>query len=69
MTVGDRGRATMDMTVGDGVGEGVARAEAVPLRVSSVLPLVAGLVALLVLGVWIPGGLNQLIMHSIGAIT
>jgi hydrogenase-4 component F len=63
---------TADMTVGDratdSVGESVARAEAVPLRASSVLPLLAGLAALLVLGVWIPGALNQLIMHSIGAI-
>ena len=33
------------------------------------LPLVAGIAALLLLGVWIPGGLNSLIMHSIGAIT
>jgi hydrogenase-4 component F len=33
------------------------------------LPLVAGMLALLVLGLWIPGGLNDLIMRSIGAIT
>jgi hydrogenase-4 component F len=32
-------------------------------------PLVAGMLALLVLGLWVPGGLNDLIMHSIGAIT
>jgi hydrogenase-4 component F len=32
------------------------------------VPLVAGIAALLLLGVWIPGGLNDLIMHSIGAI-
>ena len=32
------------------------------------IPLVAGVGALLLLGVWIPGGLNTLIMHSIGAI-
>ena len=31
-------------------------------------PLVVGLAALLVLGLWIPGGLDTLIMHSIGAI-
>jgi hydrogenase-4 component F len=75
-------RTTADMTVGhvDRVGDrdpdpgsdnnaSRARAEALPLRVTSALPLLAGLAALLVLGVWIPGGLNQLIMHSIGAIT
>jgi hypothetical protein len=32
-------------------------------------PLVAGLGLLLLLGVWIPGGLNQLIMNSIRAIS
>jgi hydrogenase-4 component F len=32
-------------------------------------PLVVGLAALLLLGLWIPGALNHLIMHSIGAIT
>jgi hydrogenase-4 component F len=68
MTVGERVGATADIRLDDREDDGVARAEAVPLRVSSVLPLLAGLVALLVLGVWIPGGLNRLIMHSIGAI-
>ena len=32
-------------------------------------PLLAGMALLLVLGVWIPGGLDQLIMHSIKAIS
>jgi hydrogenase-4 component F len=32
------------------------------------VPLVAGMAALLLLGLWIPDGLNNLIMHSIGAI-
>ena len=32
------------------------------------VPLIAGMAALLLLGLWIPGGLNDLIMHSIGAI-
>jgi hydrogenase-4 component F len=36
--------------------------------VFSAVPLAAGLAALLLLGVWIPGGLDTLIMHSIGAI-
>ena len=38
-------------------------------RLLAAVPLVAGLAGLLVLGVWIPGGLNTLIMHAIGAIT
>jgi len=38
-------------------------------RVLAATPVLAGLAALLVLGVWIPGGLNQLIMHSIHAIS
>jgi len=36
--------------------------------VVAAVPLVAGMAALLLLGLWIPGGLNSLIMHSIGAI-
>ncbi|HTX46315.1 MAG TPA: proton-conducting transporter membrane subunit [Solirubrobacteraceae bacterium] len=38
-------------------------------RVLAGAPLVVGLAALLAFGVWIPGGLNQLIMHSIHTIT
>ncbi|HTX12621.1 MAG TPA: proton-conducting transporter membrane subunit [Solirubrobacteraceae bacterium] len=38
-------------------------------RVLAGTPLVAGLALLLLLGVWIPGGLDQLIMHSIRAIS
>jgi hydrogenase-4 component F len=57
-------RTTTDMTVG----EGHASAEAVPLPVTSSVALLTGLAALLVLGVWIPGALNHLIMHSIAAI-
>jgi hydrogenase-4 component F len=36
---------------------------------TAAVPLLAGMAALLLLGLWIPGGLNDLIMHSIGAIT
>lgn len=36
--------------------------------VVAAVPLIAGMAALLLLGLWIPGGLNSLIMHSIGAI-
>jgi hydrogenase-4 component F len=38
-------------------------------RLLAAAPLVGGLALLLVLGVWIPGGLDQLIMHSIRAIS
>jgi hydrogenase-4 component F len=38
-------------------------------RLLAAAPLVAGMTALLVLGVWIPGGLDKLIMHSIRAIS
>lgn len=34
-------------------------------QVMAAAPLVAGLGALLVLGVWIPGGLNHLLLHSV----
>jgi len=35
---------------------------------AGVAPLAAGLVILLVLGLWIPAGLNTVIMHSMAAI-
>jgi hydrogenase-4 component F len=38
-------------------------------RLLAATPLVTGLTLLLLLGVWIPGGLNQLIMQSIHAIS
>lgn len=38
------------------------------LRLVGGAPLVLGLLALLVLGVWIPGGLDDLILRSIGAV-
>jgi len=58
-------RTTLDMATGEPVA-----AEAATQRESIVaaVPLVVGMAALLLLGVWIPGGLNSLIMHSIGAI-
>ena len=37
-------------------------------RLAASLPLVAGLGALAVLGVWVPGGLNELLMHSVKAV-
>ncbi|MBO0771058.1 MAG: hydrogenase 4 subunit F, partial [Actinobacteria bacterium] len=38
-------------------------------RWAAVAPLAAGMAALLVLGLWVPDGLNNVIMHSIGALT
>jgi len=38
-------------------------------RVLAGAPLIAGMLLLLALGLWIPGGLNHLIMHSIHAIS
>jgi hydrogenase-4 component F len=39
------------------------------LRLLASAPLVVGLGALVVLGLWIPGGLNDLLMHSIRAVS
>ena len=38
-------------------------------RLQAATPLICGLVGLLVLGLWIPAGLNSLIMHSIAVIS
>jgi hydrogenase-4 component F len=38
-------------------------------RLLAAAPLIVGLALLLVLGLWIPGGLDRLIMHSISAIS
>jgi hydrogenase-4 component F len=58
-------RTTAGMATGEPSDEeGIAQ----PQSIVAALPLVAGMAALLLLGVWIPGGLNDLIMHSIGAI-
>ena len=40
-----------------------------PSRLQAAVPLVAGLAGLLLLGLWIPAGLNTLIMHSIRVIS
>ena len=58
-------RTTAGMATGEPSG-----GDAVPRRqsIAAAVPLVAGMAALLLLGVWIPSGLNDLIMHSIGAI-
>jgi len=59
-------RSTAGMATGEPNSvEGDATARVSP---ASAAPLLAGIAALFVLGVWIPGALNELIMHSIGAI-
>jgi hydrogenase-4 component F len=66
--------ALMNATAGMTFGEGPGRVASTPYaeratRVTAATPLVAGLAALLVLGVWIPGGLDSLIMNAIEAIS
>ena len=59
-------RTTAAMATGEpGDAGGEARGKQ---SVVAAVPLVTGMAALLLLGLWIPGGLNSLIMHSIGAI-
>jgi hydrogenase-4 component F len=59
-------RTTATMATGE---PGAAAVDAArPQSIVAAVPLVAGMAALLLLGLWIPGGLNNLIMHSIGAI-
>lgn len=60
------GRTTTNMVLGDGPAEVVAY----PSRTAGVLagiPLVAGLGALLVLGLWVPAGLDHLILRAVVA--
>jgi hypothetical protein len=62
------GRSIAGMVTGPSPG----RLQAYPTssqRVLAALPLVAGLVGLLLLGLWVPGGLHHAIMGSIGAIS
>ncbi len=59
---------TVGMVFGRPPGDGVA-APGMTSRVIGTSPLVPGLGLLLLLGVWIPGGLNELILQSIKAIT
>jgi hydrogenase-4 component F len=63
-------RATAGMTFGEGPGPVPGRPyREHSARALAAAPLAAGLAGLLVLGVWIPGGLNTLIMHSVAAIS
>jgi hydrogenase-4 component F len=60
-------RAITGMVFGTPAGD-VNASPGWPQRVGG-LPLVSGLLLLLLLGVWIPGGLNEMIMNSVKAIT
>ncbi|MGH3319827.1 MAG: proton-conducting transporter membrane subunit [Streptosporangiaceae bacterium] len=60
------------ITTGMSLGESAGRVQPYPAgeqRVLAGLPLILGVLALLLLGLWIPGGLNAAILHSIGAVT
>ena len=59
-------RATAGMATGEP--PAVEGDETAGVSLASAIPLVAGIAALLVLGLWIPGGLNDLILRSIGSI-
>jgi len=63
-------RRTMPMILGEpDVRSQVLRPyEAGEQRVLAALPIVAGIAALLVLGLWIPAGLHTMILESIGAL-
>jgi hydrogenase-4 component F len=58
---------TARIALGEPTDRVVASADATASVVGAV-PLVAGLAVLLVLGLWIPGGLSDLIRHSVGTI-
>jgi hydrogenase-4 component F len=60
-------------TLGMVSGEGPPAGSVVPYpkraeRLLASAPLVGGLAALAVLGLWVPGGLNELLMHSVKAV-
>jgi hydrogenase-4 component F len=61
-------RSTTSMALGPGPPREAGSASVSPARVLGGLPLVWGMTMLLLLGVWIPGGLNELIMHAVRVI-
>ena len=71
---GDRGRpgaaSSLPPQVRQDPRRAAARRRYVPqARAADRLPLVGGLAALALLGLWIPGGLNDIIMHAVRAIS
>ena len=60
--------STIAMTTGEGPPVPIVYSKRSE-RVLSRLPLVGGLLLLGILGLWIPSGLNQLILHAVRAIT
>jgi hydrogenase-4 component F len=69
MALGPSSNAAGDAAGGDGDDGIVVAYDERSSRLLAALPLILGLGALLLLGVWIPAGLNTLITHSIGAIS
>jgi hydrogenase-4 component F len=62
-------RTTTGMVLGEPVADAVRPYRGRGLRLLAGVPLAAGLAALLVLGLWIPAGLNSAILASIGVLT
>jgi hydrogenase-4 component F len=69
-------RTTTGMATGEPLQSGPGAASAAELappapgrRLAGAVPLVAGLAVLLLLGLWIPGGLNSVILHAVRVIS
>jgi len=60
---------TLAMATGDAPTEPVIPYPRQSGRILAGLPLVGGLTALLILGLWVPGGLNGLLVHAVHAIS
>jgi hypothetical protein len=61
-------RTTTGMALGEPP-ESVSAYGAASMRWLAAVPLVLGMLALLLLGLWIPAGLDSSILHSIAAVT
>jgi hypothetical protein len=64
--------ALIGSTIQMASGEGPATPVTYPRRSGRViasLPLIGGLLALGVLGVWVPSALNEILLHAVRAIT
>jgi hydrogenase-4 component F len=60
---------TLAMTTGDWKGAAIVPYESKSSRLLAAVPLIAGLGVVALLGVWIPSGLNELVMHATRAIS